>query len=124
MTHLFYTTQDWYQLPAELDWLTSAERERLDGFRFDKRRRDWLLGRWAAKIVLLRISGLSMWDIRRFQVDSATDGAPVPLLDGSPCAVELSLSHSHGRAFAAVSRGATALGCDIEFVEQIGRAHV
>ena len=117
MTQLYYTTQDWYQLPTELDWLTKAERERLKGFRFDKRRRDWLLGRWAAKIALLRISDLPRWDIRRFQIDSASDGAPVPLLDGLPCAVELSLSHSHERAFAAVSRGATALGCDIEFVE-------
>ena len=41
----------------------------------------------------------------------------MPLLDGSPYRVGLSLSHSHDRAFSAVSREAKALGCDIELVE-------
>ena len=117
MNRVYYTIQDRQQLPADLDWLTAAERERLEGFRFDKRRRDWLLGRWAAKLALLEITGLSTREIRRFEIDSAPNGAPLPLLDDSPCRVGLSLSHSHDRAFCAVSRTAQALGCDIELVE-------
>ena len=117
MKQVWFTTQDWHQLPAELDWLTADERQRHEGFRFEKRRRDWLLGRWAAKIALLGISGRPRQDIQRFGVDSAPNGAPLPMLDGQPYPVELSLSHSHDRAFAAVSREATVLGCDIELVE-------
>jgi 4'-phosphopantetheinyl transferase len=117
LNRVHYTTQDWEQLPTGLDWLTAGERERLEGFRFDKRRRDWLLGRWAAKIALLEISGLPRRHIRRFEIDSAPSGAPLPRLDDSPYPVALSLSHSHDRAFSAVSREAPALGCDIELVE-------
>ena len=117
MSEVCYTTQDRQQLPADLDWLTAGERERFEGFRFDKRRQDWLLGRWTAKLALLGISGLSNQDIRRFEIESAANGAPIPRLDGRPYPVGLSLSHSHDCAFAAVSREATSLGCDIELVE-------
>lgn len=117
MSQVSYTTQSRQQLPADLDWLTPGERERLEGFRFDKRRRDWLLGRWAAKIALLGISGLSKRDIQRVEINSAPNGAPLPRLDGKPYRGALSLSHSHELAFSAVSRGAHALGCDIELVE-------
>ena len=76
-----------------------------------------MLGRWAAKIALLGVSGLPRRDIRRFEIGSAPNGAPTPRLDGRPYPVGLSLSHSHDSALAAVSREATALGCDIELVE-------
>ena len=117
MSQLCCTTQQRQQLPEGLDWLTAGERERLEGFRFDKRRRDWLLGRWAAKIALLGISGLARRDIRRFEIDSAPDGAPMPRLDGRPYPAGLSLSHSQDRAFSAASREVMTLGCDIELIE-------
>ena len=117
MHGVHYSIQDWQQVPAELDWLTSGERERLDGFRFEKRRRDWLSGRWTAKLALLEITGMPREEIARFEIASADDGAPLPKLDGGYCDVRLSLSHSDGRAFCAVSKAATLLGCDIELVE-------
>jgi len=117
MNGVRFSIQDWQQVPAEFDWLTSAERARLDGFRFEKRRRDWLSGRWTAKLALLEIAGMSREEIARFEVASAPDGAPLPKLDGGNCDVQLSLSHSNGRAFCAVSSAATPLGCDIELVE-------
>ncbi len=117
MNQIHYTTQDWQQVPAELDWLTPGERVRLGAFRFEKRRRDWLLGRWTAKIALLGITGLPDRDISRFEIASAPDGAPLPRLDGRPFLARLSLSHSNGRAFSTILRGTTALGCDIELVE-------
>lgn len=117
MRGVHYSIQDWQQVPAELHWLTSGERERLDGFRFEKRRRDWLSGRWTAKLALLEISGMPREEIARFEIASADDGAPLPKLDGGNCDVRLSLSHSDGRAFCAVSKATTLLGCDIELVE-------
>lgn len=124
MNGIHYTIQDWHQLPTELDWLTSDERARLDGFRFEKRRRDWLLGRWAAKVALQAITGLSHRDIARFEIASATDGAPLPRLDNRPYPVALSLSHSNNRALAAVMQAATPLGCDLELVESRGPGFV
>lgn len=117
MHRVHYSIQDWEQVPAERDWLTSVERVRLDGFRFQKRRRDWLSGRWTAKLALLDICGMAREDIARFEIASADDGAPLPMLDGDVCDVRLSLSHSNRRAFCAVSKTATLLGCDIELVE-------
>ncbi len=117
MNPVHYATQDWRQVPAQLDWLTAGERARADGFRFEKRRRDWLLGRWTAKIALLEIAGLSHRDIARIEIASAPDGAPLPMLGDERCGVQLSLSHSNDRAFSTVLQGTAALGCDIERVE-------
>ena len=60
---------------------------------------------------------MSQRDIRRFEIDSAPNGAPVPRLDGRPYPVGLSLSHSNDCAFAAVSQRGASLGCDIELIE-------
>jgi 4'-phosphopantetheinyl transferase len=117
MNQIHYTTQNWQQVRAELDWLTPGEQMRVGAFRFEKRRKDWLLGRWTAKIALLGITGLPDRDIIRFEIASAPDGAPLPRLDGRPFLARLSLSHSNGRAFSTVLRGTIALGCDIELVE-------
>ncbi len=124
MTGIHYTIQDWHQVPTGLDWLTPDERVRLDGFRFEKRRRDWLLGRWASKVALLALTGLSHRDINRLEIASAPDGAPLPRLDSRPCQMMLSLRHSNNRASAAVRPGATPLGCDLELIESRGAGFV
>ena len=117
MNKLQYAIQDLDQLPKRIDWLTPAERERYEGFRFDKRQKDWLLGRWAAKQALLTLSGLPQSDIARFEVLAASNGAPEAKLDGKPCDTGLSISHSNGRAFSVVSTDTCRLGCDLELVE-------
>ena len=124
MKSLRYVLQDRAQLPEQLDWLTPDERARFAAFRFDKRRQDWLLGRWAAKRALLELAGLPQSDIARFEVLSAASGAPIAKLDGDPYDVGLSISHSHGRAFSIVSNDIADLGCDIEFVEPRSAAFV
>lgn len=124
MKQIHYATQDWHQVPSRLDWLTPGERVRFARFRFEKRRRDWLLGRWTAKNALLGITGWSRRDIARIEVAAAPDGAPLPMLDGERCVAQLSLSHSNGRAFATVSQGTAALGCDIELVEPRSAAFI
>ena len=116
MNRVFYTMQSRQQVSAESEWLTAAERLRLDEFRFEKRRGDWLLGRWTAKLALLGMGGLPQRGISRFEIQSAPDGAPLPLLDGKTFEVGLSLSHSHDRAICAVSSDIMALGCDIELI--------
>ena len=124
MTRVCYAVRDWHQLPEGHGWLTAAERVRLEEFRFEKRRRDWLLGRWAAKLALLQITGLPEQDASHVEIATAPDGAPVPMLDDEPCEVRLSISHSNGRAFAAASTGVQTLGCDLELIEPRGQEFV
>ena len=112
---VYFAIQDRRQLPADLDWLGANERTRLAGFRFDKRRRDWLLGRWTAKRALMAVANVS--NPARIEIASADDGAPLPRLDGQPFIEAVSLSHSNDRAFCAVASDRTELGCDIELVE-------
>jgi 4'-phosphopantetheinyl transferase len=84
--------------------------------RIAKRRGDYLLGRWTAKCAIAtRISPAP--PLVAIAVRASDDGAPEAFLDGSPLAFTVSLSHSAGRALAAVRCGGAALGADLERVE-------
>jgi 4'-phosphopantetheinyl transferase len=117
MSQILFAIQDLDQLPPGMDWLTAAERAKYESFRFEKRRRDWLLGRWTAKQLLLNLEDVPANEIGRLEIATGTNGAPRPLLDSRPAAAALSLSHSNGRAFCAASHDLRRLGCDIELVE-------
>ena len=119
---VYFAIQDRHDLPTDPDWLTANERTRLANFRFDKRRHDWLLGRWTAKQALMAVAALS--DPSRIEIASADDGAPLPRLDDRPFAAAISLSHSNDRAFCTVALDRTELGCDVELVEPRGTAFV
>ena len=118
------------------DVLTPHERAHHDRFAFEKRRRDWLMGRFVAKRLIARMVR------ERFgrhplasavQIDTAPTGAPVPL-NASVCGLiefpagarlplELSISHSRGAAFAAAfwhadeGSGRARIGADLEWIE-------
>ncbi|GAB4209932.1 MAG: hypothetical protein OHK0022_41920 [Roseiflexaceae bacterium] len=103
--------------PAGL--LAPAEQERLVALRFDKRRRDWLLGRWTAKQLLRRSlvehTGAAP-PLASLVILPAPDGAPLVQVAGQ--APALSISHSHGRALCALSwQAGLRLGADIEAIE-------
>ena len=117
MSGIQYTLRDWEEVPGELDWLSPNELERLNQFRFEKRRRDWLLGRWTAKQALLHLEGMPAGDIGRLEIASTAAGAPRPFFDGVRLDTGLSLSHSHARALCVVSHELRELGCDLELVE-------
>lgn len=120
MTEIVYLISDATNVPADSTWLTRNERARLDAFRFEKRRRDWLLGRWTAKQAALQVAGLQQDDACRIEIATAGDGAPQPFLDGRPFRVALSISHSNGRALCAIGALGAQIGCDIERIEARG----
>lgn len=103
-------------VPHDDGWLSPSERATLEGRMVAKRRADFRLGRFTARAALdalsvrLRVRGA--WSVR-----ARDDGSPEALLDGVPCPFALSISHSAGRAMAAVATGHVALGCDIERIE-------
>ena len=120
MTEIVYLISDASRVPADSAWLTRNERACLDSFRFEKRRRDWLLGRWTAKQAALQVAGLQQDDACRIEIATAADGAPQPFLDGRPFRVALSISHSNGRALCAIGAPGAQIGCDIERIEPRG----
>jgi 4'-phosphopantetheinyl transferase len=111
--------------------LSLGEQQHLAGFSMAKRRRDWLLGRWTAKHLLqsyvARYTGVWL-PLDTFIIESDPDGAPrviadcrLQIADFSPNLqstiynLQLSISHSNGNAFCAISDcGGLAIGADIE----------
>ncbi len=85
--------------------LTPAERAAFAGYTFEKRRRDWLLGRWVAKQAAGRALGIGPE-----QVAIARGPKGQPLVAGHD--LPLSLTHGHGRAMAIVAPAP--VGVDLE----------
>ncbi|MBI2389075.1 MAG: 4'-phosphopantetheinyl transferase superfamily protein [Deltaproteobacteria bacterium] len=103
-------------VPPGDGWLSPGERATLAGPRAPKRRADFRLGRFAARVALNALS--SRLGVRgEWSVRARDDGSPEALLDGAPGPFALSISHSAGRAMAAVVTRDVALGCDVERIE-------
>lgn len=112
-------------LPPGEAWLQSCERAALARLRAPRRRRDFRLGRFAARQALALVEECDPVDaVRRFEVRRAPGGAPLAFRDGSPLAVSLSISHSDGRAAAGVQKGRSRLGCDLERIDARSPAFV
>ena len=115
-------------LPESSSWLSTAELERLARFRFEKRRSDWLLGRYTAKTLALGAlerRGERREGLRSIEIVPEPSGAPVVRATASAARlpVSLSLSHSAGRSLAALlftdlpAGAGCSVGADLEFVE-------
>ncbi len=102
-----------------MDFLSEGERRRLDGMRFDKRRREWLLGRQTVKSLLLR----SLDDLRGVKpsdlsIENEPEGAPYVVYEGERLDISLSISHRDQLAFCAMMPGdGCSVGADIEKIE-------
>ena len=115
--------------PAGL--LCGQEQKRLGTLKIEKRRRDWLLGRWTAKHLVqgyLSAAQGEIVDLAAIRIANEEDGSPFcELLDaaagGQRLPVSLSISHSHGHSLCALCSQSTqagvtwSLGCDIEWIE-------
>lgn len=114
------------QLPPVGDWLSPAERGRAESLRYTKRRIDFLLGRWALKLAVARVSG---WPedpatLARIEGRNAPDGAPELYVDGRPDPRGVSLTDRAGCAVCLVAARPHAVGCDLELVEPRSEAFV
>jgi len=101
------------EVPRGNGWLSAAELATLAGMRVPARRRDWRLGRWAAKRALVAVLGDSV----AVEVRAAGDGAPEPFVNGLPAPVSISISHRQGLGACLVAGPDSAAGCDLELVE-------
>ncbi len=89
----------------------------------EKRRRDWLLGRWTAKQLIQAVVKQEKGEeiaLQDFSILAGTDGAPeinsqLPMVSGQ---WSISISHARDVAFCAlVQRPSWPLGVDIEWIE-------
>jgi 4'-phosphopantetheinyl transferase len=116
---------EWFLSPTEL--------ARYASFRFDKRRRDWLLGRWTAKRLLQAVQFERTGQfapLETFEIANDADGTPYAIPNSQRRALSLSISHSHDWAFCAclsplaepiawarVPSPSAGLGADMEWIE-------
>jgi 4'-phosphopantetheinyl transferase len=115
--HLYWLIQNLKDVPDRDDWLSESERSILAGHRFEKRRNDWLLGRWTAKRSIcpcLRQEHLAMPSV---EIRAAADGAPEAFWRGEPAGISLSISHSNARGFCSAGPPGIRMGCDLEKLE-------
>jgi 4'-phosphopantetheinyl transferase len=90
-------------------WLTAEERSTYRSHRFEKRRREWLAGRIAAKDAVCRRHGVGGTDAYAAVeilalAEGAERGKPVYRLYGRPGPYGMSLSHSSGTVLVALGR--------------------
>ena len=116
-------------LPPADTFLCSAESAYLQTLRAEKRRGDWLGGRFALKVLLARESGLlpvcslpaaaerpvemsaaALGVLKNIDVVKLPSGAPQVFIGAVPDARSVSITHSHGWAVAALSAPQTFLG--------------
>jgi phosphopantetheinyl transferase (holo-ACP synthase) len=114
--HLARVTDD--ALGLARSSLTREEEARLDVLVTEKRRRDFLLGRLAAKDAVRRALRSSSPPAGKIAILSDENGAPFAVVDGERAAsLSLSLSHGHGQAVA-LARESGLVGLDLERIRE------
>jgi 4'-phosphopantetheinyl transferase len=118
--------QSVFDVPVEDDWLSPWEVSVLRGMRFPKRRADWRLGRWTAKLAVASyLNGtLNPRTLATIEIRPDELGAPTVMFENKPADVSISLSHRSGTAACAVAPTGVALGCDLEVIEPRSEAFV
>jgi 4'-phosphopantetheinyl transferase len=132
---VFHAPAESEPLPPVAEWLSEAERARALGFRFERRRGDWLRGRRAAKeatAAVIRERWGEPPPHAHLYVDAEPGGAPFVrlALEAPPCfgfdpgqrlPIAISISHRAGAVFCAAAGAdevADRLGADLELVER------
>jgi 4'-phosphopantetheinyl transferase len=114
---LYWLTQTQADVPGHDKWLSEGELARLAGMRFPKRRNDWIMGRWTAKLAASAHCAGTLPSMNTIEIRAAVDGAPEVFLQGLPAPISISISHSRDRGFCVVGSKDLAVGCDLEFIE-------
>ncbi len=111
----------WWQGTGEPEFLSPAEADRLAGMKFHKRRREWLLGRYAAKSLLRAcVPGLAERTSQEITIKNEPFGAPFFVVDGiGRYPASISISHREGMAACALVLGTDGqVGIDLERIEE------
>jgi|AutmiccommuBRH23_1029490.scaffolds.fasta_scaffold00009_191 4'-phosphopantetheinyl transferase len=118
-TLIYWNLTDSTHLPESLNWLSGDESLQFQGFRFQKRRNDWLLGRWTVKRLIQSIySEVKDLSSNRISIKNEASGAPYALIDGDQMKESLSLSHRENLGVSAICKNPdVSIGIDLEEIE-------
>lgn len=112
-----------HDVPGTFEWLSPHETAHLDSIRFTKRRNEFLTRRWTAKQAVANVLELDRSEaaLSRVEVRHRRSGAPYATVDGTPAAVDISISDRAGWAVCLIgppgSTPSGTLGIDLELVE-------
>jgi 4'-phosphopantetheinyl transferase len=112
-----YKIQFLEDVPGHLDWLHPSELDLFRSFRFEKRQKDWLLGRWTAKS-LLKECWYKENKLEELAILPGKNRAPFVYLDQNLLETQISISHSNGQSFCVATNDDTEIGCDLELIEK------
>jgi 4'-phosphopantetheinyl transferase len=118
-THAYWLEQTEADVSLSSHWLSAGETSRLASLQFEKRQRDWRLGRWTAKRAVASCLNIpnDVDLLAEIEIRAAPSGAPYVFFFDQPAAVSISLSHRVGHALCVVGSSRASLGCDLELVE-------
>lgn len=118
--NIFWMILDEVSIPDDTDWLSPAELERYQSFRFDKRKQDWLAGRWAAKSLIFSfLKTENSLLMREISIGNHPAGDPFVSVREEILHGSLSISHRGGKSAAAfTSIPNVSIGIDLEMIEE------
>jgi len=125
MPYLHWTSYEDLKNSSHRSWLCSAELAQFEIFPSERRKRDWLAGRLAAKKALLHFAREHKYQLlqpTQWRIVSTGDGVPRVRWDGVERSdVSLSIAHSHGQGFAGVAHCPTEgrIGVDMERIRPL-----
>jgi 4'-phosphopantetheinyl transferase len=117
--NVYWLEQAEADVPADDGWLAISEIQHLSHLQVPKRRVDWRLGRWTAKLAVamhLQVP-LDNQSLRDVEILADSSGAPWVCLKKRTAALSISITHRTGMAACAVAPSGAGLGCDLELVE-------
>jgi 4'-phosphopantetheinyl transferase len=99
--------------------LSPSEFKKFSAFRFPKRQKDWLLGRWAAKALAHSLSVYRDTPLDQIEIRNTPEGAPYLQVQGRAARTDcLTISHSGHLALCALaSDSGLRVGADLEKIE-------
>lgn len=123
---IFWHKQSFDNLPSSSGWLHPEEQKILAGYKFPKKKKDYLLGRWTAKKAVSQYLNDSHPQLTfdKIEIRRAEDGAPEVFFEDQLLPVFISLSHSHDIGFCVISKPGQKLGCDLEKIEPRSEAFI
>jgi 4'-phosphopantetheinyl transferase len=119
MPPIYWTSRFMDHIPEKVNWLSESEQQFLNKLRFPKRRQEWLLGRWTAKNLMLKVHPLcNMVSPNMISIHKAENGSPFVSLGINNLEGMLSITHRESMAVAAwCEHPQIKIGIDLESIE-------
>ncbi len=123
---VFWNIQSLGEMSPSFEWLHHSEMHILAGFKFVKKRNDWLLGRWTAKNLVWYCHFHQNVDIKLtdIQILPAKEGTPIAYYHAVKLPLVISLSHRENTCLSVLTKGNDKIGCDLEIVENRSQAFI